>query len=92
MDNTASATQTRSELQEIEAVAVELATLAGAEIARTFGSILTVRYKSKREGGEISLRDPVSEVDGRIETLIRGRIRAMFTLAIFRCIKIELCS
>jgi myo-inositol-1(or 4)-monophosphatase len=78
MGNTAPATRTRSELQEIETVAVELAALAGAEIARTFGSILTVRYKSKREGGEISLRDPVSEVDGRIEHLIRGRIRERF--------------
>jgi myo-inositol-1(or 4)-monophosphatase len=78
MGNTAPATRTRSELQDIETVAVELAALAGAEIARTFGSILTVRYKSKTEGGEISLRDPVSEVDGRIETIIRGRIRERF--------------
>lgn len=67
-----------AELREIEAVAVELATLAGAEITRTFGGILSVRYKSKKEGGEISLRDPVSEVDGRIETLIRTRIRERF--------------
>src|SRR5579884_780308 len=65
-------------LEKIEDVAVELATLAGAEISRTFGGILTVRYKSKGEGGEISLRDPVSEVDGRIEGLIRTRIRERF--------------
>jgi myo-inositol-1(or 4)-monophosphatase len=68
----------RSTLKEIEEVAVELAVLAGAEITRTFGGILSVRYKSKMEGGEISLRDPVSEVDGRIETLIRSRIRERF--------------
>jgi myo-inositol-1(or 4)-monophosphatase len=68
----------RTTLKEIEEVAVELATLAGAEITRTFGGILSVRYKSKSEGGEISLRDPVSEVDGRIEKLIRARIRERF--------------
>jgi myo-inositol-1(or 4)-monophosphatase len=78
MGHTAAAKLTRTELKDIETVAVELAALAGAEIARAFGSILTVRYKSKTEGGEISLRDPVSEVDGRIETLIRGRIRERF--------------
>ncbi len=68
----------RTTLKQIEEVAVELAALAGAEITRTFGGILSVRYKSKAEGGEISLRDPVSEVDGRIEALIRGRIRERF--------------
>ncbi len=68
----------RTTLKQIEEVAVDLAALAGAEITRTFGGILSVRYKSKAEGGEISLRDPVSEVDGRIETLIRVRIRERF--------------
>ena len=34
-----------SELQEIERMAVELATLAGAEIQAALGSIMTVRYK-----------------------------------------------
>src|SRR4029079_4039305 len=67
-------TLVRTSLKEIEEVAVELAALAGTEISRTFGKILNVRYKSKTEGGEISLRDPVSEVDGRIEKLIRDRI------------------
>ena len=68
----------QKELQEIEDVAVELATLAGAEITRTFGSIFTVRYKTGPQGAEISLRDPVSEVDGRIESLIRARIGERF--------------
>lgn len=65
-------------LQDIENVAVELAALAGAEIARTFGGIFTVRYKTGAENDEISLRDPVSEVDGRIEQLIRTRIGERF--------------
>ncbi len=68
----------QKELKEIEDVAVELATLAGAEITRTFGSIFTVRYKTGPQGAEISLRDPVSEVDGRIESLIRARIGERF--------------
>jgi myo-inositol-1(or 4)-monophosphatase len=71
-------TLVRTSLKEIEEVAVELAALAGTEISRTFGKILNVRYKSKTEGGEISLRDPVSEVDGRIEKLIRDRIYERF--------------
>jgi myo-inositol-1(or 4)-monophosphatase len=71
-------TLVRTSLKEIEEVAVELAALAGTEISRTFGKILSVRYKSKTEGGEISLRDPVSEVDGRIEKLIRDRIYERF--------------
>src|SRR3974390_974819 len=37
----------QKELQEIEDVAVELASLAGAEIMRTLGSIFTVRYKTE---------------------------------------------
>jgi myo-inositol-1(or 4)-monophosphatase len=68
----------QKELQEIEDVAVELATLAGAEITRTLGSIFTVRYKTGPAGAKISLRDPVSEVDGRIESLIRARIGERF--------------
>lgn len=69
---------TADDLREIEQVAVELATLAGAEITRTFGGIFAVRYKAGASGGEISLRDPVSEVDGRIESLIRARIGERF--------------
>ena len=68
----------QKELRDIERVAVELATLAGAEITRTFGGIFTVRYKTGPQGGEISLRDPVSEVDARIEALIRARLKERF--------------
>ena len=34
------------DLDDIEHMAVELATLAGAEIVTTYGSIFTVRYKT----------------------------------------------
>ena len=45
------------ELGEIERTAVELATLAGAEIQAALGSIMTVRYKG--ESPEKALwRDP----------------------------------
>jgi myo-inositol-1(or 4)-monophosphatase len=72
------AAPTREDLHVIEHVAVELATLAGAEITRTLGSIFRVRYKPGQSHETISLRDPVSEVDGRIETLIRERLAERF--------------
>jgi myo-inositol-1(or 4)-monophosphatase len=69
---------TRDELHDIEHVAVELATLAGAEITRTLGSIFRVRYKPGQSAEKISLADPVSDVDGRIEKLIRARLAEVF--------------
>jgi myo-inositol-1(or 4)-monophosphatase len=72
------AAPTRDQLHEIEHVAVELATLAGAEITRTLGSIFRVRYKPGQSAEKISLSDPVSEVDGRIEKLIRARLAEVF--------------
>ena len=66
-----------SELEEIERIAVELATLAGAEIQAALGSMIAVRYKG--ESPEKTLwRDPVSEIDQRVETLIRGRVAERF--------------
>ena len=66
-----------SELAEIQRVAVELATLAGAEIQAALGSIMAVRYKG--ESPEKTLwRDPVSEIDQRVETLIRARVTERF--------------
>jgi myo-inositol-1(or 4)-monophosphatase len=66
-----------SELEEIERVAVELATLAGAEIQAALGNMIAVRYKG--EAPEKTLwRDPVSEIDHRIETLIRARLAERF--------------
>src|SRR4029078_4743057 len=65
------------ELEEIERTAVELATLAGAERQAALGSIIAVRYKG--ESAEKSLwRDPVSEIDQRVEALIRARVAERF--------------
>jgi myo-inositol-1(or 4)-monophosphatase len=60
-----------SELEEIERIAVELATLAGAEIQAALGSMIAVRYKSESPDKTL-WRDPVSEIDQRVETLIRN--------------------
>ena len=65
------------ELNDIERTAVELATLAGAEIQAALGGLMTVRYKG--ESPEKTLwRDPVSEVDQRVEALIRARVAERF--------------
>jgi myo-inositol-1(or 4)-monophosphatase len=65
------------ELEEIERTAVELATLAGAEIQAALGSVMAVKYK--RESPDKTLcRDPVSEVDHRVEALIRARVAERF--------------
>jgi myo-inositol-1(or 4)-monophosphatase len=61
----------------IEALAVELAALAGREIAAAFGTIFTVRYKTGPQDAA-SLRDPVSEIDRNVEILIRERLAARF--------------
>lgn len=65
------------ELAEIERVAVELANLAGTEIAAALGGLMSVKYKGKEEA-EPTWRDPVSEVDNRIEELFRSRLGAEF--------------
>jgi myo-inositol-1(or 4)-monophosphatase len=64
-------------LREIERAAIELAALAGAEISMALGGLLTVRYKGASETDEV-WRDPVSEVDQRIEQVIRDRIARRF--------------
>ena len=61
-------------LDSLENTAVELATLAGAEITLGVGRELDVRYK--RESAAGGPRDPVSEVDHRIERLVRERLAA----------------
>jgi myo-inositol-1(or 4)-monophosphatase len=66
-----------AELDAIEQTAVELANLAAAEIVSTLGSLLSVRYKGTR-AGETTWRDPVSEVDRRVEVLIRARLAERF--------------
>jgi myo-inositol-1(or 4)-monophosphatase len=76
--NQAVATPASNALHRIEEVAVELATLAGAEIVQTLGGIFSVRYKPDMGRQTINLQDPVSEVDGRIEQLIRSRLGVEF--------------
>ena len=66
-------------LAEIEATAVELARLAGAEIETTLGKVLAVEYKGVAAEAEAALlRDPVSEVDRNVESLIRARLAERF--------------
>jgi myo-inositol-1(or 4)-monophosphatase len=66
-----------AELRDIERMAVELATIAGAEIITALGGMFAVRYKN-RAAHEALWRDPVSEVDSRVETLIRARLAQRF--------------
>lgn len=58
----------------VELLAVELASLAGAEITAALSRALMVKYK----GAPGSFRDPVSEVDRNVETLIRARLSEHF--------------
>ncbi|BBD02823.1 myo-inositol-1(or 4)-monophosphatase [Sphingobium sp. YG1] len=64
-------------LARIEAVAVELATIGGQEIMATLGSLMAVQYKGN-EDAIASMRDPVSEVDGRVEAMIRSHLADCF--------------
>jgi myo-inositol-1(or 4)-monophosphatase len=64
------------ELHAIERTAVELARLAGAEIVTSLGRTLSVRYKGAPD--DTAFRDPVSEVDRHVETLIRARVAERF--------------
>jgi myo-inositol-1(or 4)-monophosphatase len=65
------------DLAGIEALAVELAKLAGREITEALGTIFTVRYKTGTRDA-VSLRDPVSEIDRTVELMIRERLAARF--------------
>jgi myo-inositol-1(or 4)-monophosphatase len=60
--------------EEAELLAVELATLAGAEIMTALSRTLTVSYK----GAPGTFRDPVSEIDRKVEILIRARLAQRF--------------
>lgn len=64
-------------LARMEALAVELATIGGQEILATLGSLLTVSYKGENEAIAL-LRDPVSEVDRRVEAMIRSQLADHF--------------
>lgn len=64
------------ELAAIERNAVELADLAGAEIKASLGRSFSMHYKTG--SAETEWRDPVSEVDDRVEQLIRLRLGERF--------------
>lgn len=64
-------------LADLERTAVELARLAAAEITTALGRTLAVRYKGAG-AEETAPRDPVSEVDHRVEELVRDRLAERF--------------
>lgn len=70
----------KDELHDIEQLAIELAGIAGAEITKALGGILAVRYKTAVKGDMAShaWRDPVSEVDQKVEIIIRERLAENF--------------
>lgn len=64
-------------LAAIEHTAVELAQVAGAEIVAALGGMMAVKYKTVSADAE-QWKDPVSEVDHHVETLIRARLAERF--------------
>jgi myo-inositol-1(or 4)-monophosphatase len=68
---------TDEELAELERTAVDLATIGGARIVSALGRTLSILYKSP-EGVEPHFRDPVSEIDRDVETLIRAEVAVRF--------------
>lgn len=64
-------------LLELEHTAVEFAQLASAEITTALQRTLSVRYKTAAQS-EYAPSDPVSEVDQRVEELIRNRLAERF--------------
>lgn len=66
----------RDLLRDIEHLAIELAGIAGAEIAKAMGGLLAVKYKTAVKEDE--WRDPVSEVDDKVERLMRQRLAENF--------------
>jgi myo-inositol-1(or 4)-monophosphatase len=66
-----------TDLDRIESLAIELANIAGAEIKSALGGIFTVRYKTGTTASSL-WRDPVSEVDHKVEQIIRERIAGQF--------------
>jgi myo-inositol-1(or 4)-monophosphatase len=61
-------------LRSMEEFAVELANLAGAEIIAAFNQPLMIEYKHEAK----TLRDPVSEIDRKVEAVIRDRLAQRF--------------
>ena len=66
-------------LQQWEETAIEFARLAGAEIVASLSRTFSVRYKTGAgQGDDLLFRDPVSEVDQRVESLIRLRLAELY--------------
>src|SRR5262249_21909123 len=65
-------------LDELEALAVELAHLAGAHTTDTLGSEITVEHKREPARAGIEPTNPVSEVDRNVEAIIRERVGQRF--------------
>lgn len=65
-------------LAEIEALAVDLAHRAGAQIIATLGSAIAVEYKREDTRGGTAPTNPVSEVDHAVEAMIREAVGARF--------------
>lgn len=66
------------DLKPIEALAVEMAQIAGAQIVASLGRTLAVRYKTLGADKETIFRDPVSEIDHNVERLIREHVSKRF--------------
>lgn len=64
-------------LDEIEAVATDLARFAGEEIQRARQGEINVEYKTEGKGDRAPT-DPVSEVDRNVEALLRERLAERF--------------
>lgn len=64
-------------LAELETIAVELARLGGQEIRAALGKMQEVRYKGAASD-PLRFTDPVSDVDARVEYMIRERLAESF--------------
>lgn len=64
-------------LLEMERLAVRLVGVAGAEIESAFGRQIDVRYK-KTSPSEYSLGEPVSEIDLKIEGILRENLARFY--------------
>lgn len=63
---------------DLEALAVELARRAGAQIMDTLGNAITVEYKREGASGNVAPTNPVSDVDRAVEAMIREAVGARF--------------
>lgn len=65
------------ELARIESVALELARIAGAELVLGLSTAVEVRYKTPATL-DLPARDPVSDIDTKVEELVLQTLRARF--------------